>query len=148
MADWKTEDIDEKHQTEFATSLRIPFLKTWCPTWAYIVGIVVCDDIWPTAPVTDDEVKLLAEFLDSYNSYWYGPPGSMMRKRMAAFADYDIDIGANGMYFRKRSGVGWCYHKRTWDRGPIWMPIPEEGSKSLEDILQLAWSNWRQRKGF
>ncbi|WP_225506610.1 hypothetical protein [Mycolicibacterium fortuitum] len=54
---------------------------------------------------------------------------------MKEFAPYDIDSSANLGYFIKRPDGGWAYRKRTWERGPQWVPQPPEPTETLQQVL-------------
>lgn len=125
-------DISPK-QTEFATGLRIPFLTSPYPRWEYITGIVVEDGpAWSAIAPTDEEVRLIAEFLKEYNERWYG---SSFINAMREFAPYDIDSSANLAYFRKNSNGGWNYRKRTWS-GIEWGPSFTDKVHTLEEVIE------------
>jgi len=156
----KWEDVDgdiSPEQTEHALSLRIPFLTTSHPRWNYITGIVVgsadrSSSFWIDQGLipTDDEVSEVGELLTSYNTYYRQSFLDAMRQ----FAPYDIDGGANGMYFRKVSEGDWVYRKRSWE-SPQWHPFrpvgidnpykePDE-PMSLTAVIGKAFSGWGVR---
>jgi hypothetical protein len=97
------------------TALRIPVVCAW-PDWCYIVAF---DRDSPVRP-TDVEAAMLASFLGEYIDRWY--TGSY--KQTLAERPFDIDGGANGMVFRKYADSDWGYRRRTWDRGPMFVPEP------------------------
>ncbi|OHU47378.1 hypothetical protein BKG82_27605 [Mycobacteroides chelonae] len=129
---WKPSDISVE-QTEHATSLRIPFLSSSSPEWAYITGIVVGES-WVDKGVvpTETEVESIAKHLDDYCVRWYR---DSFRNTMREFAPYDIDGAANLGYYMKRPGGGWCYRKKTWDHGPRWLPMPDESAATVEEVI-------------
>lgn len=102
---WEDTDHDiSKHQTEFATNLRVPILATAWPRWNYITGIVVRESgpdhgIMPT----EDEIAAVAAQLQEYNLYY----GQAFIDAMKHFAPYDIDGGANLGYYLKRPDGVW-----------------------------------------
>lgn len=110
-------DISE-HQSELASSLRVPILSTAYPRWNFITGVVVCEQQYRDHGImpTDDEIRLLGAHLAEYNKYYL----QAFIDAMKHFAPYDIDGGANLGYYMKRPDGGWCYRKRTWDGG--WWP--------------------------
>lgn len=143
MRTWTDEDLSEK-QTDYATFLRIPLLKSAQPMWSYITGIVV--DHWATLTPehegyamvpTDAELDQVAEMLHDYNTYY----NAGYLQKMREFAPYDIDGGANCGYFRKRGENDWVYRKKTWEYGPAWMPLPEN-PEPLDVVLERAHKPW------
>lgn len=131
---WEDRDGDiSPAQTEFATQLRVPFLTSSSPGWPYVIGVVVCDSWEGTGVVpTDGEVTAVAERLQEYNDRWYN---TRFLTVMKEFALYDIDSSANLGYFIKRPDGGWAYRKRTWERGPQWVPQPTEPTETLQQVL-------------
>lgn len=116
---WSSRGDISEHQTEFATSLRIPILNVSLSGahWNYITGIYVGEDILDHGVMpTEREIIQVAAQLSSYNQYYR----SSFRAAMEHFAPYDIDGGANLGYYMKRPDGGWCYRKRTWRSG--WWP--------------------------
>jgi hypothetical protein len=97
------------------TKLRIP-VACWNPQWNYIVAF----DEESTERPTDAEAAMLASFLREYIDRWYGERW----KAKLAERPFDIDGGANGMVFRKHATDDWAYRRRTWDRGPLFVPQP------------------------
>ncbi len=81
---WEPEDISP-HQTEFATSLRVPFLNSIYPRWNFITGIAV-DDLYNGIAPTDEEVEVVSELVKSYKDYFFGQ--NAFRMEMEAFAPY------------------------------------------------------------
>lgn len=138
-------DISE-HQTELATSLRIPILASEYPRWNYITGVVVRGEdsigafeagVMPT----DDEIRLLGAHLASYNRYYR----QSFLDAMKHMAPYDIDGGANLGYYMKRPDGGWCYRKRTWRYGPHWWPNGRPGNDRplpLSHVLARNFNGW------
>jgi hypothetical protein len=104
---WVDNDGDiSPAQTEFATSLRIPFLSSANPRWNHITGIVVCDNILDHGIVpTEDEVAVVAAHLVEYRNHWFN---QSFQRAMAHFAPYDIDGGANLGYYMKRPDGRWA----------------------------------------
>ena len=130
---WAPEHDISPEQTEYATSLRIPFLATSQPRWFYITGVVVGDTLLEEGIVPDEsEITAIAERLEEYRTYWYN---QSYRKAMTNFAPYDIDGGANLAYFIKHCNGGWAYRKRTWCIGPYWMPQRDDPPLSLQQVL-------------
>lgn len=134
---WQPEGDISAEQTEFATSLRVPFLSTAAPRWNYITGIVV-GEAFPDRGVvpTEDEVREIAAQLQSYCTFYR----SGFREAMARFAPYDIDSTANLGYYLKRPDGGWCYRKRTWESPPWWPP--RETSHALSEVLARNFAGW------
>lgn len=134
-------------QTTHATALRIPFLSSLSPAWHYITGIVVVGngvDRDGVIPV-DAEVETVAMHLEAYCDHWYG---RSYRESMREFAPFDIDGGANLGYYMKRANGGWCYHKRTWEIGPLWMPRSEDPIEVIEQVVERnSGSYYRPRMG-
>lgn len=149
-AQWTDEDIAPE-QTELATSVRVPLLRSPYPRWNYVTGIVVNSELWFGAVPTDDEVRMVGSFCDEYRAHWYNPG---FVEVMAELAPYDIDGGANLAYFRKRpEDGGWTFRKRTWRMGPMWVPPPEDQPAALVDVMDRIHSlvdevnpRWRQWK--
>jgi hypothetical protein len=137
---WVDADGDiSAHQTELATSLRVPILTSEYPRWNYITGIVVNERSygWPSVMPTDDEIREVAAHLESYCEYYN--PG--FRKAMREFAPFDIDGGANLGYYMKRPDGGWRYRKRTWcGYGPHWWP--QDDVMTLTDVLAHNFTGW------
>lgn len=109
---WSDDGSISEHQSELATSLRVPLLTSQNPRWNYITGIVVCDEQYGDHGIvpSDDEIRLLGAHLAEYNRYYRQEFVDAMKH----FAPYDIDGGANLGYYMKRPSGGWCYRKRTW----------------------------------
>jgi hypothetical protein len=133
---WEPSDISPQ-QTEHATQLRVPIVNTSYPDWTYITGIVVQDLEHPEWPnrgqlPTEAEVELVARRLQEYCARWYRQP---YLNRMREFAPYDVDPGANLAYFIKWDNGGWGYRKRTWDRGPSFVPTFEAEPESLAQVI-------------
>ena|SRR6478672_11280333 len=134
VTEWIPDDISHS-QTEYATSLRVPLLSTFNPRWYYITGIVVREDSrFPNSGLmpTEEEVGLVADRLQTYCKRWYR---ESFLQRMRAFAPFDIDGSANLAYFLKRDDGGWAYRKRTWDHGPLWLPLWDAPAESLTDVI-------------
>lgn len=146
---WEDTDGDiSEHQTAHATALRIPILSTSYPRWYFITGIVVGTAWFDEAEVpTDDEVSQVAELLKSYNTYYR----QSFLDAMKHFAPYDIDGGANGMYFRKLGEGDWVYRKRTWNAGwsptryPAGADLPSDDPQSLDVVIGRAFQGWGRR---
>jgi hypothetical protein len=122
-------------------------------SWCYIVAF---DRDSPSRP-TDQETATLASFLDEYKSHWYGIDGAYLKKLHEK--PLDVDGGANGITFRKYGPDDWGYRRRTWDRGPTFVPagpaFVERGMGPL-DLVQLMdhihafdgipskrWTDWK-----
>lgn len=120
-------------QTDFATSMRIPFLTSAHPRWPYITGIVVGDH-WPNqgSVPTEAEVRQVAEWVNRYSDRCYGNSG--FRDDMRIFAPYDVDGTARSVYFIKHPNGGWAYRERTWTNIP-WAPSPREAVMTLEEVI-------------
>lgn len=146
--EWAPTDISP-HQTELATSLRIPFLVNSSLLWQYVTGFIVNPEADPTGPdlldagmvPDEDDVRLLAQYQDAYRERWYCEGHKI---RMARFAPYDIDGSANFGFFKKRED-GWVYRKKTWDRGPHWVGVVNgepsalhTGAPTLEELIERA----------
>lgn len=131
---WTDEDISAA-QTAHATKLRIPLLRHSCPTWQFITGIVVGSDSVLDMGVmpTKAEVGLLAARLNEYNKRWYGQ--GRYRTAMREFAPYDIDGQANLGYFIKLTNSQWAFRKKTWNRGPHWMPLATDEPHTLQEVI-------------
>lgn len=137
---WKPSDISAE-QTERATSLRIPFLSTSSPEWAYITGIVVGGSWIDNGVVpTEAEVEAIAGHLEDYCVRWYR---ASFREAMREFAPYDIEGAANLGYYMKRPGGGWCYRKKTWDRGPRWLPMADDPAATVEEVIDRNVNRFR-----
>lgn len=100
-------------QDDPLTALRIAVTSSH-PNWCYIVGF---DHTSPERP-TDAEATMLASFLREYIAHWYNDS----YKAKLAERPLDVDGGANGMIFRKYADSDWGYRRRTWDRGPMYVP--------------------------
>ena len=130
---WDPSDDISPAQTEFATSLRIPLLTSAYPRSSYITGIVIRDEgIGQGIEPTDDEVAAVATRLKEYCDYWYR---DSFKRKMERFAPFDIDSGANLGYFTKREDGGWAYRKRTWNRGPSWIPTFDSPIETIQQVI-------------
>jgi hypothetical protein len=138
------------------TALRIPVVGHAWPRWNYIVAFDSgrLDD--EQHRPTEHETRLLRSFLDEYIAHWYNDRW----KEKLAERPFDIDGGANGVTFRKWGDNDWGYRRRTWDRGPTYVPEHPRvrGGKSLGPLtlVQLMdhihticdepmphWTNWK-----
>lgn len=121
-------------QTELATERRVPFLTSSRPRWRYVTGITVGNS-WPSEGLvpTDEEVELVAGWLTDYCDRWYDQGG--YRRDMKKFAPFDIDSGANSVYFIKHAHGGWGYRRYSWTRGSVWVPRPHDAVMTLEDVI-------------
>lgn len=134
------EDISLK-QTELATSLRVPFIKHPYPRWYYVVAVVVPDErrpVWHGEMPTDDELRMVASFIDEYREYWYR---DSYKQKMRDLAPYDIDGGAVGTYLVKHANGGWGYRKHTWEYGPCFVPMYNADPEPLEQVLDRVHSH-------
>lgn len=123
-------------QTEYATTLRIPFLSTSEPIRAYLIGVVIDEHAHPlpygVAP-DNDEVAALAEHLEDYCRRFYRETA---RQAMRERGPFDIDSAANLGYYLKRPDGTWCYRKRTWDTGvSYWFPPVGGIPETLEQLI-------------
>lgn len=122
MREYIPEDISP-HQTELATSLRVPFIRNPWPRWFYVTAIFVDPGSppgWHGELPTDNEVRMVASYNDCYRDYWYC---DSYKAKMREFAPYDIDGGAVGRYLVKYpDGGGWAYRKHTWQYGHTFVP--------------------------
>jgi hypothetical protein len=146
MKKWTDEDISPA-QTEYATKLRIPFIKSH-PDWNYVTGVIVEKwfDIWEGVVPTEDELDKIAAWRDQYNKYY----NQSYLKEMAEAAPYDIDGGANFAYLIKYADGSWGYRKRTWEYPMLWpLPLlhPDHYPKTLEEILDKTRVIWRTADG-
>jgi hypothetical protein len=139
------------HQTELATSLRVPILTSPHPRWHYVVGIVV-DPLWFGTVPSDAEVRAIASFADEYRQRWYNPTWVA---RMARFAPFDIDGGANSTWFFRYEHGGWAYQKRTWRHGA--RPRLQDEPMNLTAVMDRCrdygskpnptWEAWKAEHG-
>lgn len=121
-------------QTEHATKLRVPFLNTSEPMRAYLIGVVIDEQVLPGGVVPDNsEVDVLAEHLEDYCRRFYRQSA---REAMRSRAPFDIDPAANLGYYLKHADGSWCYRKRTWVTGAsYWFPPGDGTSESLEQLI-------------
>ena len=146
---WEDTDQDiSPHRTEHATRLRVPFLTTSYPRWNYITGIVIGDAWFDKGLIpTEDEVSRVGRLLADYNTYYRQSFLDAMRH----FAPFDIDGGANSMYFRKVGDDDWVFKKRSWTSCG-WVPFRPIGidnpykepdpPASLDEVIRRAFSGW------
>lgn len=129
---WTPDDIAPE-QTDLATSLRVPFL-TSTHGYRYVGGVVIGSH-WHGQVPDGDEVRLVAAFLSytrtSLTAWWVD--------RMAAFAPYDIDNGANSTYLIKYPHGGWAEQKWSWRHGP--RPVPQDEPRTLLAVMDRH-HNW------
>lgn len=121
------------------TELRIAVTGSH-PSWCYLVAF--------------------HSYLEEYKTYWYS--GSYLCK--LADRPLDVDGGANGMIFRKYAEGDWGYRRRSWTRGPMFIPQPPRirerypdeaplGPMTLEQVMDHAhtivdgvdkrWLDWK-----
>lgn len=131
------------HQTEFATALRVPFLTSPYPTWNYVTGIVVSDDLWRGVVPTDEEVEVVAAARQSYQDYFFSEPNTF-RAEMEAFAPYDVDGSAVGFYFIKKVDESWAYRRRTWSQGPTFVPDFRDAPMTLAEVIEHGGLHWER----
>jgi hypothetical protein len=127
-------------QTEFATSLRIPFLTSPYPSRDYRFGIVVNTDdnaLWRGEVPTDEEVTVIAAVRNSYTDYFF-PMTNVFRREMEAYAPYDIEGGKPGHYFIKRADGSWAYRRSQWSSGPEFVPDIRDTPATLAEIIDRA----------
>lgn len=138
---WTDEDLSDQ-QSELATQLRIPILKSFYPRWNYVTGVVVEKwfDVYEGVMPTDDELVKIAEWLEQYNQYY----NQRYLNEMKEFAPYDIDGGANFHFLIKYADGTWGHKKPSW-QGHAWpLPLlhPEHYGKTLDEILDKTRANW------
>lgn len=125
-------------QDDPLTKLRIPVVASHAD-WNYIVAF----DRESTVRPDDAEAQQLASCLRYYIDSWY----TESYKARLAERPFDIDGGANGMTFRKYLPGDWGYRRRTWDRGPLFVPEPPTfadrryGPLTLEQVMDRAFDN-------
>lgn len=122
---------DDADQNDPLTKLRIAVASPYAQ-WCYLV---IFDRDSPERP-TDQEAAMMASYLESYKAHWYNE--SYLAKLAAR--PLDVDGGANGITFRKYGADDWAYRRRTWDRGPRFVPVPPHmsdrtGPLTLVDLL-------------
>ena len=127
-----------RHQTEFATSVRIPFLTDPHPSRSYRFGIIVNTDndalpLWRGEVPTDQEVEAVASIRNAYVDYWFPEPNAF-RAEMEAFAPYDIEGGKPCYYVLKRADGSWAYHRSQWTDSRF-LPTVEEPSMTLTELI-------------
>lgn len=105
-------DADQHHPL---TALRIAVTSPYAE-WCYIVAF----DRNSAERPTGAETAMLASFLDEYKTHWYGVDGAYLKKLHEK--PLDVDGGANGITFQKYGTDDWGYRRRTWNRGPIYVP--------------------------
>ena len=137
---WEPEDISP-HQTEFATSLRVPFLNSIYPRWNFITGIAV-DDLYNGIAPTDEEVEVVSELVKSYKDYFFGQ--NAFRMEMEAFAPYDLDGGAIGFYFIKHADETWSYRRSSWRDGYPFRPGYDEPKMTLQEVIERGDLRWQR----
>lgn len=123
------------------TALRIPVVGSYYPSWCYIAALCIDTSelqAWGGQRPTDAESAMLASFIQEYIHHWYNDSF----KAKLAERPFDIDGGANGVTFVKHGPDDWGYRRRTWDRGPMVVPVPprlrehyaKEGTKHLGQL--------------
>ena len=106
---------EDSVQDDLLTPLRIAVASPYAQ-WNYIVTF---DQESPVRP-TEQEALMLASFLEEYKAYFYGE--RWLRKM--AERPLDVDGSANGVTFHKYADGDWGYRRRSWDRGPMFVPQP------------------------
>ncbi len=130
---WEPGDDISRHQTAFATALRVPILSSSNPEWQYVTGIVVGDGFPDEGQMpTDSEIAAVAGLLGLYCERWYN---QTFRQHMLRRAPYDIDGRANLGYLIKYLNGGWAYRKKTWREGAYWAPPLDEPLMTLEQVI-------------
>ncbi|MFI8535402.1 hypothetical protein ACIGMX_34795 [Streptomyces aquilus] len=134
---------DDADRDDPLTKLRIAVTSSH-PRWCYLVTF----DRESLARPTDEEAAMLASYLEEYKAYWYGD--SWYAAKLAE-RPLDVDSGANGVIFRKYATDDWGYRRRSWTRGPLYVPqspgirerYPDEaplGPMSLVRVMDHAHS--------
>jgi len=136
-------DISPK-QTDFATSLRVPFLTSPYPGRNYVAGIIVDDgDVWRGEVPTDEEVEVVAGIRQAYQDYFFPTPNAF-RAEMEAFAPYDVDGTAVAIYFIKKADGSWAYRRGTWRDGYTFRPGYDETPMTLAEVIDRADLHWER----
>jgi len=139
-----------RHQTEFATALRIPFLTDPFPYEYYRFGIVVNTDenaLWRGEVPTDEEGRGRCGIRNAYFDYLFPQPDAF-RVEMEAFAPYDIESGKPCHYFIKRSDGSWAYRRSQWTGAPDFLPELGDAPMTLAELIEhhsdLQWERVAQ----
>lgn len=121
---------DDADRNDPLTKLRIAVASPYAQ-WNYLV---IFDHESPERP-TDREAAMIASYLESYKAHWYND-GYLAK---LARSPLDVDGGANGVTFRKYGTDDWAHRRRTWDRGPQFVPEPPHfsGRRGPLDLAAL-----------
>jgi len=141
---WDAGNDISPDQTEFATSLRVPFLTTPFPTQRYVSGIIVDEQLWRGIVPTDEEVETVSSILSSYLDYFFPAPNPYCDE-MQQFAPYDIDNGAVPFYFIKYPDGTWAYRRHSWTGTHLFMPAQSEGPMTLDEVIDHGRLRWAPR---
>jgi len=136
-----------RHQTEFATGLRVPFLTDPYPDRDYRFGIVVNTDdnaIWRGEVPTNEEVQVIADVRNAYVNYMFSEPNAL-RTEMEAFCPYDIEGGKPCYYFIKRGNGSWAYRCSKW-RSHDFVPELRGTPMTLAEVIDRADLHYERRK--
>ena len=139
-----------RHQTEFATNLRIPFLTTPFPRRDYRFGVVVNTDdnaLWRGEVPTDEEVEVIANVRNAYTDYFFSETNAF-RAEMEAFAPYDVEGGKPCYYFVKNVDGSWAYRRSQWNEGPYFRPSYPETTMTLAEVIELAELHYERLERF
>lgn len=150
---------DGVREHRLSLEMRVPIINTHNPRWNYITAIAVRP--YPAKPdldPTDDEIRVVGSFHEQYCSYWYGPPHTGYRGRAMDKRPFDIDGGANGVVFVKYFHGGWGYRRRSWTRGPSFVPswpaepmplaqvmdrVHREPGAEEDTAISERWAKWK-----
>jgi hypothetical protein len=128
-------------------ALRVPVVTTANPGWKYEVCLMIDgseDALWPSLRPDDTEVKQVAAYIEYRMEYYNAGWKAKMRRR-----PLDADGSTNTVVLRKRPDGGWCYRRRSWERGPMMVPVPGEVLTlealldRINDIVPEKWQAWK-----
>lgn len=126
------------------TKLRIPVTSEY-PRFTY----TACFDRESEARPTDAEARMIASFIEEYQSYFFGE--SAWRKKQQAKA-FDMDCYTTTIFHKWGDG-DWSFRVSTWRYGPAWVPVfpghrggpydyePFPGPKTLLEVMDRAHAN-------
>ena len=148
MKEYDYRDISRRYG--FAEELRVPLVDGFYPQWNYTVAVAVswhegpCERAtpWCTLMPTDDEIRMIASFIQEYRNHWYREGAGRELDRRP----YDIDGVANGIVFGKMAELPengkyaprpehWTYHKRSWRYGPLAIQMVGDRPMTLLELM-------------
>lgn len=124
MTRWRY-DADENDPL---TALRIPVTSDY-PDFHY----TACFDRESRQRPTDAEARMIASFIEEYQSRWFGD-GAWRQEQLAK--PFDMDCPTTTV-FHKWAADDWSYRNRMWQAGPHWSPAGPRLRNTQYDTSRL-----------